>query len=211
MLALVQALEPFASNPQSLALARPAMTEVRRVAMPPWAELLQATSSTGRSSDEVVLQFMDGKQLVGLSSGSDVGADHEDQEERAQDDTRLPGGEADPSEASTAFCNAWLDAVGCAVTGRLLERIMRIPSLSSKGCDHLNADLNYLVNVLSALDVAGHPHPLLTHVAELTTMEGDTLSELIARRNRKNQLEAAMASIQERMAAIRGVAARYNY
>ena len=64
------------------------------------------------------------------------------------------------SKAITNFCNAWLDVVGLAVTGRLMERLLRIPTLTAKGCEHLQADLNYLVNVFSALGVAGHPHRL---------------------------------------------------
>ena len=120
--------------------------------------------------------------------------------------------DADEQErAITAFCNSWLDVVGLAVTGRLLERIMRIPSLTQKGCEHLNADLTYLVNVFSALGVSGHPHPLLGHVAELAVLDGDTLSDRISSRNLTHPLDAALAAMEERLAAIRGVAARYNY
>jgi hypothetical protein len=216
MLALVQALEPFASDPNSLALAGPAMAGVRLVAAAPWRDLLQSTPGGGAAGgDGAVLKLMDGKCLAGLlladpsASGGGPREKEEDQD-RAEGDVE---GEEDEVAGSTAFCNAWLDAVGCAVTGRLLERIVRIPSLTGRGCEHLSADLTYLANVLSALDVAGHPHPLLGHVARLAAAEdGEEVSELIARRGRaEGPVEAALASIEERMAAIRGVAARYNY
>jgi hypothetical protein len=230
MLALVQALEPFASDPQSLALAKPAMVDARRVAVAPWQDLLQSTAGAGAGGDDgddVVLQFMTGKRLAGLlasvgASGGGAPSDRQGKEDD-RDDKGEHGTSTDVSYSteeasggggsgsSTAFCNAWLDAVGCAVTGRLLERIMRIPSLSSRGCEHLSADLTYLSNVLLALDVAGHPHPLLQHVVHLATADGETISELISRRSRTDPLESALASIEERMAAIRGVAAHYNY
>ena len=127
----------------------------------------------------------------------------EEEELEEQDD--------DANRAVTVFCNSWLDVVGLAVAGRLLERILRIPSLTPKGCEHLNADLNYLVNVFSALGVSGHPHPLLGHIAELAILDRDALTQTIAGRNRSDPVELALASIEERLAAIRGVSAQFNY
>ncbi|EED88825.1 predicted protein [Thalassiosira pseudonana CCMP1335] len=86
------------------------------------------------------------------------------------------------SKASTAFCNQWLDVVGLAVTGRILERTMRIPRLGRKGAEHLAADLNYIRNVFTALGVAGHPHPLLKYAAQLVILDEDSLRSRIASR-----------------------------
>jgi hypothetical protein len=202
MLALVQALEPFASDKEALSLANEVMSDVRDVSMSPWKDLLK-TSSHGHSSseaDSVVRCIMDGKDIVSLLVGS---TDIEDEEDLEEED--------EETKAVTTFCNSWLDVVGLAVTGRLLERISCIPALTPKGCEHLNADLNYLVNVFSALGVSGHPHPLLGHIAELATMDRDALTERIASRDRSDPIDASLASIEERLAAIRSGATQYNY
>lgn len=203
MLALVQALEPFASDASALAVANQVMDGVRDVALAPWRDLVTAATLTSDIDDGVVRSLMDGKQLADLVVSSAVMEDEEGEELEEDADEQ--------ERAITAFCNSWLDVVGLAVTGRLLERIMRIPSLTQKGCEHLNADLTYLVNVFSALGVSGHPHPLLGHVAELAVLDGDALSDRIASRNLTHPLDAALAAMEERLAAIRGVAARYNY
>ena len=91
------------------------------------------------------------------------------------------------------------------MTGRLLERVMRIQQLTSKGCDHLSADLNYLVNVFSALGVAGHPHLLVSHLAELANLSDDDLSAHILTRDRSNLVEEALRAVEVRMALLRGV------
>jgi hypothetical protein len=94
---------------------------------------------------------MDGKDLIGLVLGNAVleGEVEEDEDEEQDDDAK----------AVTAFCNAWLDVVGLAVTGRLLEQIMRIPLLTNNGCEHLHADLGYLENVFSAIRCRGPSSP----------------------------------------------------
>jgi conserved oligomeric Golgi complex subunit 7 len=143
---------------------------------------------------------MNGKELMKYVSSvfEDSGELEEDDDEEEHMDAA--------AKASAAFCNKWLDVVGLAVTGRLLEKVMRIPRLSTKGCEHLSVDLNYLVNVLSALGVPGHPHPLVSHVAELATMESDELQAQIQSRDRNVPAELAVRSIEQRIALIRGIA-----
>jgi hypothetical protein len=109
------------------------------------------------------------------------------------------------TKLSAAFCNKWLDVVGLAVTGRLLEKVLRIPKLTPKGCEHLSVDLNYLVNVLAALGVSGHPHPLVSHVAELATMEEGELQAKIQSRDQSVPVEAAVRFIEQRVALMRGI------
>jgi len=199
MLALVQALEPFASDSENLALANEVMIGIRNVAEQPWREFVRASGSD--VSQSIVQTLMDGKEIAEHVLGEPVM--DEDGEEAEEDD--------EAKKASAAFCNSWLDVVGLAVTGRLLERIMQIPSLSQKGCEHLNADLNYLINVFSALGVSGHPHPLLGHIAELATLDGTVLSERIAARDRNCPAESSLRAIEERLAAMRGMAAGHNH
>ena len=196
MLSLVQALEPFASDRKALSLANEVMTNVREIAEGPWRDFIQASDSSG-GSDGVVKDLMDGKKLFGHVLGNpplddEVDVDDDDQDEAAR--------------ASAKFCDAWLDVVGLAVTGRLLERIMLIPSLSPKGCEHLSADLNYLVNVLSALGIAGHPHPLLGHLAEVSSMDAESLVQhQLSGRNLADPVNAFLAVLDKRMARLRGI------
>jgi hypothetical protein len=200
MLALVQALEPFASESDALALANEVMDGLRDVAVRPWRDFLDASGSS--DSEKVVRALMDGKELAEFALGyAEMLEDEEDLEEEEDEAMRK----------SSAFCNAWLDVVGLAVAGRLLERIMRIPSLTPKGCEHLNADLNYLVNVFSALGVSGHPHPLLGHIAEIAMLSGEDLAQQMAARDRGNPVQKSLLSIEERVAAMRGLSANYNY
>jgi len=182
MLALVQALEPFASDKEALGLANEVMDGIREVAFQPWKEFVAAAGCSFSDKDEYdqLNVLMDGKELVRyfLDDSTDglPALDQEDDEDE----------EDDPEEkATTAFCNLWLDVVGLAVTGRLLERTMRIPRLGRKGAEHLASDLNYIRNVFTALGVSGHPHPLLGYIAKLVVLDEDTLRS----RNRDRQSE----------------------
>jgi len=200
MLALVQALEPFASDADALALANEVMNSARDVSLPAWQEFV---SAAGIEDDSVAEKLMNGSGLSGLvishggpeDEGEELEVDGEEEDEAAK--------------ASAAFCNAWLDVVGLAVSGRLLERMMRIPQLSAKGCDHISADLNYLVNVFSALGLPGHPHPLIIHIAELATQDSAELENQISTRDRFKPMEAALQAIEQRLALMRGVAVNY--
>jgi conserved oligomeric Golgi complex subunit 7 len=191
MLALVQALDPFASCTTSLAIAKEVMSSVRDVALQPWKDLLAAV---GFSNDSIAGVLMKGSELKeyvnsGFDDEDDLEDDEQDAEERSKHD----------------FSNQWLDVVGLAVTGRLLERILRIPRVSVKGCDHLSVDLNYLANVLAALGVNGHPHPLVNHFAEIFVLDTDALTLLIQSRVSNTTLIVALRTIEERVAQMRGV------
>ena len=191
MLALVQALDPFASCANSLSIAREVMGGVRNVALQPWKDLLTAA---GISNDSIAETLMKGS---GLSNY--VNSGFEDEEEiEVEDQDAL-------EKAKHDFSNQWLDVVGLAVTGRLLERILRIPRLTPKGCEHLSVDLNYLVNVLAALGVAGHPHPLVHHFAEISTLDGDSFTAMIEGRERNTPLVSALCAIEERFVLMRGL------
>jgi len=190
MLALVQALEPFAADTEALSLANEVMEGVRNVSLQPWREFL-ASAGSRESSEDVVKTLMDGEQILDLVVCALPPEEEEEEEEE------------EATKASTAFCNTWLDAVGLSVTGRLLERVVRIPQLTSRGCEHLSADMNYLVNVMSALALKGHPHPLLSHIAELAMIEGDILSERISNLDRRDQVQAALMCIEQRLALMR--------
>jgi hypothetical protein len=194
MLALVQALEPFASDPEALALANEVMEGVRDVALQPWGEFSAAAGLS--RSDSVVAILMNGKEIADYVLNNAA---------LAEEDAELDGDVGEDEKQSAEFCNAWLDVVGLAVTGRLLERIMRISQLTPKGCEHLSVDLNYLVNVFSALGVAGHPHPLVSHLAELAVLGDDDLREHIMARDRNNPVTAALKAVEVRIALLRGI------
>lgn len=194
MLALVQAFEPFAADQEALSIANEVMTGVKDVALQPWGEFAASAGING--ADSTITLLMNGREIGSLVLNNAA---------LTEEDAELEEGTSETERASAAFCNAWLDVVGLAVTGRLLERIMRIPQLTPKGCEHLNADLNYLVNVFSALGVAGHPHPLVTHLAELATLSDDELRDHIMARNRGDKAQGALRSVEARIALLRGV------
>ena len=192
VLALVQALEPFTSNQESLALVTEAMIGVRDVALPMWRDFMAACNCSLDQND--LRALMCGRDLADRLL-SIAPADDEDIEDHGLDEH---------AEASAAFCNSWLDAVCLAVTGQLLERITRIPSLSAKGCEHLSADLDYLVNVFSALGLQAHPHPLLFHCAHLAVMDSSALEDRISTFDRSDAAACALNAFEARFAAIRG-------
>lgn len=194
MLSLVQAFEPFASDSATLSLVNEAMDGVQDIALQPWREFIGAAGFVG--SDSAISILMDGKYISDLVlSNAALG----------EEDAALEEGATEDEIASAAFCNAWLDVIGLAVTGRLLEKIMRIPQLTSKGCEHLTADLNYLVNVFSALGVAGHPHPLVTHMGTLAVLSDDDLEAQIKSRNTSSEVENALRAVEARIALRRGM------
>jgi conserved oligomeric Golgi complex subunit 7 len=195
MLALLQALEPFASDREDLQLANLVMANVKRVAQQPWLDLI-SDSGCDSATEELVYRLMEGKYLIDLVIGA-VALDEEDEDDDEEDNDKH-------AKESTAFCNAWLDAVGLAVTGRLLEQCLRIPSLTLKGSQHLHADLGYLVNVVSALGISGHAQPLLGHISELPVMDARTFRECISNLDRTYQLTDFMWSLEERVSAMRG-------
>ena len=194
MLALVQAFEPFAADHENLSLANEVMDGVRDVAIQPWSEFIASAGVIG--SESVVGVLMGGKGIVDLVLNNAA---------LTEEDAELEEAISEDEKSSAAFCNAWLDVIGLAVTGRLLERVMRIPQLTQKGCEHLSADLNYLVNVFSALGVAGHPHPLVSHLAELANLSDDDLTAHISTRDRNNAVQGALRAVEMRVALLRGV------
>mmetsp|Transcript_18838 Transcript_18838/g.38038 ORF Transcript_18838/g.38038 Transcript_18838/m.38038 type:complete len:1021 (-) Transcript_18838:17-3079(-) len=203
ILALVQALEPFASDKEALGLANEVMTGVIEVAVQPWKEFVAAAgvSLTGDEKSQLK-SLMRGKE-VSYFFCDDGDTDMDNQIEEEDDE------EEDPDDkASTAFCNQWLDVVGLAVAGRLLERTMRIPRLGRKGAEHLAADLNYIRNVFTALGVAGHPHPLLGYMAKLVTMNEESLQFKIHSRQGEKTPSDALEVIKRaeiRIAYVRGI------
>lgn len=201
MLALVQALEPFASDSGALGLANEVMTGVREVAVQPWKEFVAAAGcSLSQSDDSKTLnELMIGKALAKYLSDEDETAEdvaHGNEEEEEDPD----------SAASTAFCNQWLDVVSMAVTGRLLERTMRIPRLGRRGGEHLAADLNYIRNVFTALGVSGHPNPLLQHAAQLASMDEELFRERTSSRDETaSGAFEVVHKMQDRMAYVRNI------
>eukprot|EP00536_Pseudo-nitzschia_multiseries_P000150 jgi/Psemu1/282127/fgenesh1_pg.3_\ len=194
MLSLVQTFEPFASDPPTLSLVNEAMDKVRDVALHPWTDFVSAAGYVG--SEAAVRSLMSGNEIADLVLANAA---------LTEEDAALEEGATDDEIASAAFCNAWLDVVGLGVTGRLLETMMRIPQLTPKGCDHLASDLNYLVNVFSALGVAGHPHPLVSHVAALAELSDDELEAQIQSRNTGSEIEGALRAVEARVALRRGI------
>lgn len=194
MLALVQIFEPFAADPATLSLVNEAMDGVKDVALQPWSEFVSAAGLVG--SDSVVSSLMNGTDITDfVLSNAALG----------EEDAALEEGATEEEVAIAAFCNSWLDVIGLAITGRLLEKIMRIPQLTSTGCEHLTADLNYLINVFSALGVAGHPHPLVSHMATLATLSDVDLKAHIEPRHGTSDVENALKGVDARIALIRGI------
>ena len=65
---------------------------------------------------------MRGKDLSKFFMNEDSEALEDDLDDHADEEKDEEDADA---KASAAFCNQWLDVVGLAVTGRLLERTMR--------------------------------------------------------------------------------------
>ena len=88
-------------------------------------------------------------------------------------------------------------------------KITGIPRLSKTGSEHLAADLNYIINVFTALGVAGHPHPLLGYVAQLCQLNYESLrSQIEHRRGSDIEVSEAVECIKRmelRIAYVRGV------
>lgn len=88
-----------------------------------------------------------------------------------------------------------------------LHIITGIPRLSKTGSEHLATDLNYIINVFTALGVAGHPHPLLGYVAQLCQLNDESLRSQIEHR-RGDEVSEAVECIKRmelRIAYVRGV------
>ena len=153
LLALVQALEPFAEDKESLEMVKETMSNLREVSINEWRDLSIACGVM--ATDSLIKNLLDPDRM-GLFLSDTVKSDGDD-----------PEYEEDQDPSVTEFCNPWLDAVGISVAGGLLESVLKIPSLSPKGVEQLKADLNYLINVFSALGLKGHPHPLLVHVTSV--------------------------------------------
>ena len=197
MLDLVQAFEPFASSSDALQLANLAMDGIKNIALVPWKEFAVASNCVDATDKSSIASLLSGQTLKDhvLGRMTEIYEDDDNAEE-----------EEDADSPSAIFCNQWLDVICSAVTGRLLERTMRINRLSTKGCDHLSVDFDYLVNVLSALGVSGHPHPLLSHVVEIVKMEpSDLQSRLLVSTNEKSSVPQNIQNVEKRLALMRDV------
>lgn len=202
MLGLVQAIEPFASDPNALALADSVMEGTKDVATQFWRDLGAAIGGVDAQSDEVVGMFVNYERLKEHLSGFDVGnVDDIDAE------TSFVSEGVDSQTATTVFTNKWLDAIGLAVTGYLLERTLRIHYLSERGSEQLAADLQYLGNVFAALGVDGHPHPLLAHCMRLIETAPEALDVKIMTKDANSSISRAIHGLEVKIGMIRGVSA----
>ena len=203
MLALVQALEPFASDDEALGLANEVMSDVMEVSVQPWKEFVAAAGCSFMGNEKTQLEI--------LMKGKDIKKyflDNEDDDDEIVDDDVQDDDEEEEEGESAVFCNKWLDVVGLAVTGRLLERTMRIPRLSKSGAEHLATDLNYICNVFTALGITGHPHPLLGYMAQLVTLDDESLRSTIQRRRADTEVSEALEVIKRaelRIAYVRNI------
>jgi len=189
MLALVQALEPFASNSEALWLANEVMGGIKMsVSLRYWMEFMTGIN-VDVEIDELTELVENGKEIEQLLN---------------HDETR-PEDEDEYDTPSAMFCNEWLDVVSTATTGKLLERIVRIPLMTKKGWQHLGADLNYLNNVLMALGVNGHPHPILAYLIYLTNVDEEHLSMLIRKSEDRENVGKVVKALEKRIAAMRGI------
>jgi len=192
MLALVQALEPFASDKDALQLANMVMEGVDHVADESWRSYALAINCADSDDVEFMSILKRGDVLKNYVLNYADNSFEEDDEQY----------EDEADSAAQTFCNQWLGAICSAVTGLLLERTMRIQRLSRKGCEHLSVDYNYIVNVLTALGVSGHPHPLLSHIAGLTKMSSESLQTRILE---SNDDEFGIRNTEARIALMRGI------
>lgn len=191
ILALVQALEPFASNASALTLSKGAMKNMNSVAIEPWREMASSIGCASGEDDGLIDSLMEGKSLPDFVIISEFEEDEEEVDE------------------SHRFCNEWLGVISAAVTGRILERMLKIQTLSSKGRDHLVTDINYIENVFSALGVSGHPHPLLTHFSTILALNEDDLKEMLSQRKDSGygrKIDRVLISAETRIAQMRNVA-----
>lgn len=191
MLALVQAIEPFASDPEALELADGVMDNVKDIAIPSWRDFAAAIGGTDANRDEIVASLMNAQSIKEYVI---MQADDRDKLEDEEEEEELT--------ASAQFTNKWLDALGLAVSGYLLERTLRIHSLSKAGGEHLSADYNYLINVFEALGIAGHPHPLLRHCSRLFSMSPD---EMLVSADTNSAMGRAIRACENRIALMRGI------
>jgi hypothetical protein len=176
MLALVQALEPFAADDEALMLANLAMNSMDHVADSFWKDFLHVINV---DSDDYSFfsQLKKGKDMIPFVLSHQQQSTEDIDNENLDNRGEMEGENIETEE--NVFCNKWLNVVCSAVTGRLLENIMRIDRLTKKGCEHLTADISYMINVLSALGITGHPHPLLCHLVELLKMDPESLQARI--------------------------------
>ena len=205
MLALVQALEPFASDKGVLQLANLVMDGVDHVCLKYWNSFIDAIDCQEFGGEDLVKEIMIGKTLKDVALRPES-MQHLDDEE---DDEELQNGDYNEDSAMNTFCNKWLDAVCTAVTGQLLDRILHINLLSKKGCEHLKVDLNYIVNVFHALGVSGHPHPLLNHLVVVSNMEADNVRSRLKSFTSGDEQGAAILKVisqsEKKLAEMRGI------
>jgi len=80
----------------------------------------------------------------------------------------LPEALALPADFGGSTVDHWLESVGKQVALLYIDEIFKIPKLSPKGCAQLSADIEYLCNVMSAVDIA--PPQLILQVNQLVAM-----------------------------------------
>jgi hypothetical protein len=165
LLSLVQIFEPFASDPAALSLGNIAMENITDVPLSSWSDFAK---TIGYGHDTTVSSM----RMKDIISGSSL-TEFVLMNTAIQSENESDNEEADSS--STIFCNQWLDVITSTITAALLDQTMKIPKLSRKGCEQLVVDYGYLMNVMSALGLPHHPHPLLSHITQILKMSDDEL------------------------------------
>jgi hypothetical protein len=71
----------------------------------------------------------------------------------------------------------WLESVGRQLALLYLDEVLKIPRLSGKGCAQLSADIDYMCNVMSAVDIT--PPPRMLQLNQLVAMDGQAFAAAV--------------------------------
>eukprot|EP00038_Savillea_parva_P011484 m.197859 g.197859 ORF g.197859 m.197859 type:complete len:721 (+) comp20248_c0_seq1:124-2286(+) len=87
----------------------------------------------------------------------------------------LPDALALPDEFDGSTVDHWLESIGTQLANLYLDEVFKIGKLSSKGCAQLSADIEYLCNVMSALDIT--PPAMILQTNQLVAMDADEFAK----------------------------------
>ncbi|CAO3609177.1 unnamed protein product [Cunninghamella blakesleeana] len=171
----------------------------RLLMLPQQLEVYASDSGLAFQKDTVPL-INDDAYDNNIINGED---DHEENENGsiANDDDDNDGGENSDSLSNEKIIRLWTTSVARGIMKTFLSKILDIRNLSKSGGRQLRVDIEYLVNVLSALDV--QPLPNLIKVYTLLGVdEQNIIKELLAAKSDPTKDNDTLKNV----AKIRGVA-----
>jgi hypothetical protein len=211
LLSLYQELEMFARD--ETARTDVAVNDLSPLTEVDWKKLSTLLPLTEAETSSLT-DLASARSIKGIALQGGGDGDGDDNDDDDDDDAGDEGGEGEEEDeeekAVAAFCNEWLLVAVRSTYAIFISKLLAIPKVDECGLSQLSADLDYLLNVTSALGL--DKHALADHMSQLFKLSREQFSESLNRKRPRScgAQGGVVRKIETQFAGVRGVAVVFS-